>query len=418
MVRDVTSALHHNVSLTPMKLHTLTNRVFSLAALATAAIALIFFTLFVSQVRADSHLPYFQIWSIEPAVSETTAAPGSKILISVNTFNQDEESMNNDVDSSVHDDFIFRWIGVGDFSEPRNIPLNRKSGRPDDRTIEYRVPYSPGTYTVIATLRTPDICANSRTAGCTGRITAAFAIKVATPTRTTSVEVAPKDPDGVIPAQITASDGTAYAVAVPSRGGYHSEGNASAAIPTGAVSNDTFVGFRISEAVNIPTVPPTVRQRVTVAPESYNVDIVNSTGEQLLAYRLTKPATVCLPTPVEFRPYLSDIILVEGITNRRILTSEGQFDSELGWRTCGNTSTLPGTFTVAVRGDHPNLMQPTPEPTPDATIATLSVGGRAPLKPVELWAVTIALLAGATVATVWKRAQQRRDARQDHPRSK
>ena len=397
---------------------TFTKRNRSLAAMAIAAITLTLTTLIATHIRADSHLPYFRIWSIEPAFAEIAAAPGSRIQLSVNAFNKDEESMNQDVDASVHDDFIFRWIGIGDFSEPRNIPQNRKSGRPDDRSVEYRVPYSPGTYTVIATLRNPDICANSRTAGCTGRITAAFAIKVATATRVTQEAVEPKDPDGIIPAQITDSKGNAYAVAVPSRGGYDSEGNASVSIPTGAVSNETYVGFRISGAIDIPTVPPTVRQRVTVALDSYNVDFVNSAGEPILAYRLAKPATVCLPTPVEFRPYLTDIIIVEGITDRRILTSEGQFDSELGWRTCGNTSSLPGTFTVAVRGDHPNLLQPTPEPTPDATIANLSVGGHAPARSTSTWAIVIgalAIVAGAALLVV-PNALRTRD--RDYSRSK
>lgn len=393
----------------PMNPGSKTNRKHSLKALAVATVTLGVATLIATQSHADSHLPYFQIWSIEPALSETTVAPGTRIQLSVNVYDKDGESMNDEVDTSVHDDFIFRWIGIGDFSEPRNIHQNRKSGRPDDRTVEYRVPYGPGTYTVIATLRTPDICANSRTAGCTGRTNAAFAVKVAAPARVTQIDAEPKDPDGVIPAQITGSNGTTFVVAVPTRGGYHAEGKASVSIPTGAVNNETYVGFRITGGVDVPTIPPTSRQRVTLARDSFNVDVVNSRGEPLLTYRLAKPATVCLPTPVEFRPYLADIIVVEGLTNRRILTSEGQYDNEHGWRTCGNTSSLPGTFAVAVRGDHPNLMQPTPEPTPDAaSIATLSVGGYAPVNPWAIWGLTLGVLLAATAITSLKPPQKRR----------
>ena len=395
---------------------TLTKRNHWFAALAAAAIALA--TLIATHSHADSHLPYFRIWSIEPAFAETNASPGSKVILHVNTFNQDAESMNQDVDASVHDDFIFRWIGIGDFSEPRNIPQNRKSGRPDDRSVEYRVPYSPGTYTVIATLRSPDICSSSRTAGCTGRITAAFAIKVASPVHISQEAVEPKDPDGLIPAQIVNDDGTTYAVAVPTRGGYHSDGNASVSIPTGAVGNETYVGFRITGPQDIPTIPPTARQRFTVAQDSYNVDMVNGQGQPLLSYRLANPATICLPTPVEFRPYLTDIIIVEGITDRRILTSEGQFDSEHGWRTCGNTSSLPGTFTVAVRGDHPNLLQPTPEPTPDATISTLSVGGLAPGRSTSNWVIAFGALAIATGAALSVIPNFMRRDRRNQSRSK
>lgn len=393
----------------------LTRTPWRIALLTVAAAAVVFTAAIASHANADSHLAFFRVWRIEPSSTEVTAFSGERVQLRLDVYDKSGGSMNSEVDQAVHDDIIFRWIGIGEFSEPRNIQQARKSGRPDDRIVEYRVPYGLGTYTVVASLRTPDICATERTAGCTGRSTAAFTIKVINRT-TYNQDTAPepKDPEGLIPSQITDDSGNLYSVALPTTGGNNADGNATISIPIGAVNNETYVGIRISKLENIPAIERDDRQRVTLSNDWYQVDVVNARGEPLLAYRLNKPAAVCLPMPVEFSPYLTDITLVEGLNASRLLTSNGNYDAEYGWRTCGNTSSLPGTFTVAVRGDRPELIpEPTATPVP---IVTISVGGSAPSPNASISAAMlgalVVLLGLALIATAKHRRNSNRSKRQ------
>lgn len=369
-----------------------------------AAVAIAAATFISDDTRASDHLVYFQIWRIEAANQVIDVRPAQRIQLRLNVYDKDGNLLNEEVDKTVQDDALFRWIGEGDFSEMRGIAQARKSGRPDDRVVDYTVSRNPGIYSVVAGLVMPDLCAPERVTGCTGRSTASFTIRAArASTVTTAASTAPTDPPGPIPSQITDDDGNLYSVAIPSAGGEDSADSASIQIPRAAVSNNTYVGVRIhrqNPAINDVEGP----RRFTIGGDWYQVDMVNSNGQPILVYRLATPATVCLPMPDRFRPYLSDIMLVEGIGYSRILTSNARFDAEHGWRTCGATSSLGGTFAVAVRGDRSDLLPPSPTPAPtEAPIVILSVGGQAPTaNTAAFWAIlgAIAIAIGAAMFTL------------------
>ena len=367
--------------------------------LVAAAIAVA--TLASSDARASDHLVYFQIWRIEAANQIVDVRPGQRIQLRLNVYDREGNLLNEAVDEMIQDDALFRWIGEGEFSETRGIPLARKSGRPDDRVVDHTVSRNPGIYSIVAGLIMPDLCAPERVTGCTGRGTASFTIRAArTSTVTTAAPADPTDPPGPIPSQITDDDNNLYSVAIPSEGGEDTVDRASIQIPRAAVNNNTYVGIRISQqdpAINAQE----GSRRFTVGGDWYQVDIVNSKGQVILDYRLGSPASVCLPMPDPFRPYLSDIMLVEGIGFSRILTSNPRFDAEHGWRTCGATSSLPGIFAVAVRGDRSDLLPPSPTPAPtEAPIVVISVGGQAPATSTAIfWSIlgAIAIAIGATM---------------------
>ena len=389
-----------------MQTHTLTRRstiprTAGKSALLLLATLVIAASLLTTDTHADSHLVYFQIWRIEAANQVIDARPGQRIQLRVNVFDKDDNSLNAEVDKTIQDDALFRWIGEGEFFEMRGIQEVRKSGRPDDRVVDYVVSRNPGIYFVVAGLTTPDLCAPKHTTGCTGRATTSFTIRATRSTVATPTSTEPKDPPSPIPSQITDSNGNLYSVAIPTKGGDARSDDASIAVPPAAIHNNTFVGIRISKqnpAINADEGP----RRFTVGGDWYQVDIVNSKGQPTFDYRLGAPATVCLPMPVRFRPYLSDIMLVEGIGYSRILTSNQRFDRDYGWRTCGTTSSLPGTFAVAVRGDRSELLPPSPTPTPtEAPVIVISVGGKAPTSnSATLWAILGAAIIIAGVATI------------------
>ena len=370
-------------------------------------------SLLAADTHADSHLVYFQIWRIEAANQIVDARPGQRIQLRLNVFDKDGNSLNSEIDKTIQEEALFRWIGEGEFSEMRGIHQARKSGRPDDRVVDYIVSRNPGIYSVVAGLVMPDLCAPERTAGCTGRATASFTIRAARSSVATTTSTEPMDPPNPIPSQITDSDGNLYSVAIPTKGGEARTANASIEVPSAAINNNTFVGIRISQqnpAINTADGP----RRFTVGGDWYQVDIVNSKGQHSLDYRLGAPATVCLPMPVRFRPYLSDIMLVEGIGYSRILTSNPRFDQDHGWRTCGTTSSLPGTFAVAVRGDRSELLPPSPTPMPtEAPVIVISVGAPAPTaQSATLWAILGAAIMAIAAAMLTIPKLRRASARE------
>ena len=406
-MRNDTHASPHPFRRTALKLALLV-----LATVATAA------TILATDTRANSHLVYFQIWRIEAANKVIDTHPGARIQLRLDVFDKEGNTLNAEVDKTIQDDALFRWIGEGEFFEMRGIPEARKSGRPDDRVVDYIVSRNPGVYSVVAGLTMPDLCAPKHTAGCTGRATASFTIRAIRTPSVTATSSDPVDPPRPIPSQITDSDGNIYSVAIPSTGGEARATDASIEVPTAAVNNNTLIGIRISKqnlAINAEDAP----RRYTVGGDWYQVDIVNSKGQPNFDYRLGVPATVCLPMPTRFRPYLSDVILVEGIGYSRILTSNPRFDQEYGWRACGATSSLPGTFAVAVRGDRSELLPPSPTPAPtEAPVIVISVGGNAPTSnAAALWAILGAIIIAAGIAMLaipsMRRPKHRKQSIQD-----
>ena len=377
-------------------------------ALALASIA----TLLATQIpnaRADSHLTYFQIWSIDADNESPTVYPGERVQLRLNTFDAQGNDLNADVDRALADDIHFRWIGVGDFHEDRQIMKVRKNGRADDRIVSYRVPYTLGIYTIVAGLRSPDICETDRSGGCTGRATAVFTVKVVHRPTIKVTETEPVDPEGLIPTQITDDDGNLYSTALPTLGGGDFDGAASVSLPTSAVWNGTYVGVRISRQDSTANFGAP-DNRYTLAGDWYQVDLVNDEGQPIIDYQLQTPATVCLPLPTQFTAHLTEVTVVEGLGSKRALTSRVRFDSDSGLRTCGTTSSLPGSFAAAIRGDVPELREMPPTPTP-APVIKLSVGGSAPTAGTANWLAILGAVVLAGGAWVAVAATRRRHSR-------
>lgn len=374
----------------------LSHRRFAFVAVAALLAALVGASAggFATHLRADEHFVELRIWSIEPSFDAIVADPSDRVTLAVDVLDADGNNLNDEVDELPHDLLLFRWIGPGDFDEVDGTRGVRRSGRPDDRTVEFEVPRNPGVYTVIAGLTEPNLCGTiPRLEGCSARGSAAFSIRVNSRRGPLVTAVPYQDPTGDIPAEIVDASGNAYSVVLPTSGGGHSADSASVSIPAFAIRSDSYLGVRVSR-VQPATGFSRAGNGLTLGGEWVQVELADSEGAAILDYRLREPGSVCVPMPDEFRSRFTDAVVVEGLGQQRLLTSRARFDPEHGYRICGAVSSLPGIFAPAIRG----VLVPTefpPQGPQEPDVRRLSVGGYAPTGAVAAWGLVLVLVLGA-----------------------
>ena len=363
----------------------------------------------VEEDTPDSPTRPATILRIEPDIRSVMLRPREVALLEVDVY-----GMQNILDNSLAEQEIdgvkpnFVWSednNEGSFSAiPGETRINL-------RQVMYTGPDDIGPYRV--TVNIP------HSAGCLGarkgeteeealaRCTATFGIKVLRPPRELEETAPPVNPKGEIPAILTDSGGTAYAVFTPVDGGMFIDDRISFKAGPDAVPDGEFIGVQVSQERAASNVGAT-HQRYTLIGMNYIIRAVDPSGNQFSEYRLDEPATACIPLPYSGRSNVNDLVIVatSALESLTILSSQVKI-AEDGIQICAAISALPSTIAVGVQGAPPELLTPVPEVVPLAP----ETGGRA----ASISLVLVALAFGFTIVVLSLRRLLRHPHAARHP---
>ncbi len=341
------------------------------------------FASFSFQVRITDRDP--TVWRIEPAITSVTLRGGEKVRLSVDVYGIQDILDADIVDDD--EDVAVEWT-----DDPGGGNFAKQGGR----TALYTAPNSPGSHEVTATVADggcfpaegegDDIETDKEVAA---RCAASFEIVVRRASATGPADAAPVNPSGPIPSLLTDTSGTAHSVFTPEEGGdFAGDGFGISAGP-GAVPNGEILGISMSAGDDAYNVGST-HQRYTLMGDSYDINLVNSSGAGISSYRLDSYAVACVPLPDSLRSDITNVGLtaINEDGSLTILTSNVRL-AGAGLEVCGRVSSLPATIAVGTSGAPPDFP---PQPT-EPDVESPDTGGTAPTP----WSLLLMLMLGSAL---------------------
>lgn len=321
--------------------------------------------------------PTGSIQEITASTPNLTLTVGDTVVLSINVIGrQDIENQR------LADDVKFDWSVSG----------GRLSDGVDGTSASYTAPSDPGIYSVTV----------SPSSGCIGTglaCTATFRITVRRPGEATGPDAPPRNPEGEIPSILSDSEGEQYQVFTPEEGGIFTGESFSISAVMGIVPNGEIIGLRMAEDGSASNAGMS-HHRYTLSGNQYRIFVIDAEGAPISSYNLNGTVAVCIPMPRELRTSISSLEMVNKNSNGTLTVMSSSVRISPSLIICGNTSTLPATIAVGIRGTPPPLLEPELEPA-EMLPAT---GGTAPTsRGIIAWAllVGIALIATGTFASIY-----------------
>ena len=255
----------------------------------------------------------------------------------------------------------------------------------------FHPPTEPGTYTVTTSVKS----------GCVGdaeNCTAKFTITVRRRGAIGGDDATPQNPPGDIPTILTDDDGNQYGIFTPEYGGTFPGENFFVTATSGVIPNGEIIGIRMADTGDASNADMS-HHRYTLSGNQYSISVIDAEGAPISSYNLNGTVSVCVPVPDELRTNISSLEMVTKNSNGTLTVMSSSMRISPSLIICGNTSTLPATIAVGIRGTPPPLLEPDPEPT-ETLPAT---GGAAPVSQgIIAWAllIGIALIATGTFASI------------------
>ncbi|MXZ03274.1 MAG: hypothetical protein F4Y88_06280 [Chloroflexi bacterium] len=284
--------------------------------------------------------PTGSIQEITASTPNLTLTVGDTVVLSINVIGRQDIE-----DQRLADDIKFDWSVSG----------GQLSDGADGTSVSYTAPADPGIYSVTVSPRS----------GCVGTglaCTATFRLTVRRPGEATGPDAPPRNPEGEIPAILTASGGGQYEVFTPEEGGTFTSENFSVSAGNGIVPNDEIIGVRMAEDGSASNAGMS-HHRYTLSGNQYRVSVIDAERAPILSYNLNGTVAVCIPVPGELRTNISSLEMVTKNSNGTLTVMSSSVRISPSLIICGNTSTLPATIAVGIRGTPPPLLEPDPEPT-------------------------------------------------------
>lgn len=239
---------------------------------------------------------------------------------------------------------IYDHQGIVDDSLADSVNLTWEDGdaggsfEKDGYGVWYTAPEDPAEFTVSATVDA-DQCFGDENQ-CRAEIQ--FKVRRFTPEPYFGI----LDP---IPSLIQGRDGTIYDVLTPEKGGTFSAEGFSLSVPPGAVHNGEFIGINVRKDDAASNGGQT-RFGYALANERYTIAVVDASGGPIEAYLLKTAAQICIPTPPNFRDYLSEISMVSvSDAGFAVLSSKVIIPTGGHPRLCGSLEVLSGQISAAKR---------------------------------------------------------------------
>ena len=331
-----------------------------------------------AQSSVSDPQPTGSIQEITASTPNLTLTVGDTVVLSINVIGRQDVE-----DQRLADDVKFDWSVSG----------GRLSGGTDGASASYTAPSDPGIYSVTVSPRS----------GCVGTglaCTATFRITVRRQGEATGPDAPPRNPEGEIPAILSDSEGEQYQVFTPEEGGTFTSENFSVSAGNGIVPNGEIIGVRMAEDGSASNAGMS-HHRYTLSGNQYRVSVIDAGSAPISSYNLNGTVTVCIPVPEELRANISSLEMVNKNSNDTLTVMSSSLRISPSLILCGNTSTLPATVAVSIRGTPPPLLEPDPEPV-EMLPAT---GGAVPVSQgIIAWALLagVALIAAGTFASTYR----------------
>ena len=293
-----------------------------------------------AQSSVSDPQPTGSIQEITASTPNLTLTVGDTVVLSINVIGRQDVE-----DQRLADDVKFDWSVSG----------GRLSGGTDGASASYTAPSDPGIYSVTVSPRS----------GCVGTglaCTATFRITVRRQGEATGPDAPPRNPEGEIPAILSDSEGEQYQVFTPEEGGTFTSENFSVSAGNGIVPNGEIIGVRMAEDGSASNAGMS-HHRYTLSGNQYRVSVIDAGSAPISSYNLNGTVTVCIPVPEELRANISSLEMVNKNSNDTLTVMSSSLRISPSLILCGNTSTLPATVAVSIRGTPPPLLDPEPEPT-------------------------------------------------------
>ena len=322
--------------------------------------------------------PTGSIQEITASTPNLTLTVGDTVVLSINVIGRQDIE-----DQRLADDVKFDWSVSG----------GRLSDGADGTSASYTAPSDPGIYSVTVSPRS----------GCIGTglaCTATFRITVRRPGEATGPDAPPRNPEGEIPSILSDPEGEQYQVFTPEQGGTFTGEDFSISAGTGIVPNGEIIGVRMVEDGSASNAGMS-HHRYTLSGNQYRVSVIDAEGAPISSYNLNGTVAVCIPVPEELRTNISSLEMVTKNSNNTLTVMSSSVRIIPSLTMCGNTSTLPATIAVGIRGTPPPLLEPEPEPA-EILPAT---GGAVPVSQgIIAWAllVGVALIATGIFASTYR----------------
>ena len=322
--------------------------------------------------------PTGSIQEITASTPNLTLTVGDIVVLSINVIGRQDIE-----DQRLADDVKFDWSVSGGWL----------SGGTDGTSASYTAPSDPGIYSVTVSPRS----------GCIGTgsaCTATFRITVRRPGEATGPDAPPRNPEGEIPSILSDSEGEQYQVFTPEEGGTFTDDNFSVSAGIGIIPNGEIIGLRMAEDGSASNAGMS-HHRYTLSGNQYRVSVVDAEGAPISSYNLNGTVAVCIPVPGELRTNISSLEMVNKNSNNTLTVMSSSVRISPSLIICGNTSTLPATIAVGIRGTPPPLLEP--EAEPDETLP--ATGGAVPVSQgIMVWALLlgVALIATGTFASTYR----------------
>ncbi len=322
--------------------------------------------------------PTGSIQEISASTPNLTLTVGDTVVLSINVIGRQDIE-----DQRLANDVKFDWSVSGGWL----------SGGTDGTSASYTAPSDPGIYSVTVSLRS----------GCIGTglaCTATFRITVRRPGEATGPDAPPRNPEGEIPSILSDSEGEQYQVFTPEEGGAFTDENFSVSAVMGIVPNGEIMGVRMAEDGSASNAGMS-HHRYTLSGNQYRVFVIDAESAPISSYNLNGTVAVCIPVPEELRTNISSLEMVTKNSNNTLTVMSSSVRIIPSLTMCGNTSTLPATIAVGIRGTPPPLLEPDPEPT-EMLPAT---GGAVPVSQgIIAWVllVGVALIAAGIFASTYR----------------
>ncbi len=325
------------------------------------------------------------ILRIQPAFHNITVAPRDRVVLNVHVYGRQ-----NIRDDSLADDLNLEWEDdtTGTFRKPKGL------------TALYHTPQQTGRYTVTATLPEPELNCYSFLDD-EEQCEATFNITVRRTQGPPQPEEPPVNPTGHIPDTIDDAQGVSYKVFTPVEGGSYTHEDTTFTAPPSAVPDNQIIGINITKTGPVDNNEKN-NPRHKLAGYWYRVQPVDKAGQPLNAYRLEKPAQICLPLPDELRSTIADVSIAQAqhsdgnltiLSSNLIITIDGPI-------VCANTTALPINAAIAITAENAPQLPPAPIfQTPDETLP--ETGGIQPPHPtILILTIILALTALITAFTI------------------
>ena len=322
--------------------------------------------------------PTGSIQEITASTPNLTLTVGDIVVLSINVIGRQDIE-----DQRLADDVKFDWSVSGGWL----------SGGTDGTSASYTAPSDPGIYSVTVSPRSGCIATGSA-------CTATFRITVRRPGEATGPDAPPRNPEGEIPSILSDSEGEQYQVFTPEEGGTFTDDNFSVSAGIGIIPNGEIIGLRMAEDGSASNAGMS-HHRYTLSGNQYRVSVVDAEGAPISSYNLNGTVAVCIPVPGELRTNISSLEMVNKNSNNTLTVMSSSVRISPSLIICGNTSTLPATIAVGIRGTPPPLLEP--EAEPDETLP--ATGGAVPVSQgIMVWALLlgVALIATGTFASTYR----------------